>query len=129
MKIILHAQDNCELRDQLKLQIESVFSESQIILTTAIQQLSDALCRPLHNISVVIALIIDAQSPRLLSPLMPLFENIKLILLFRERSDGAWKAALHLEPLCTGFSGDGFQDVISVLKRIEEKRMLSANRF
>ncbi len=129
MKIILHATENHALRSQLKDRIEDTFPKGQIILTNSGLQLSEALCRPLHNISVLIAFISDSESVSLLLPLMPLFENLKLILIFCKRLDDVQKSALLLEPLYSSYFENDFQDVISVLKRIEQKQKNLINRF
>jgi len=123
MKIILHARENDELRSRLKTRIEHVFPEGEIVLTDAGQQLSDVLCRPLHNVSVLIAFITDSDSVDILFPLKPLFDNIKLILIFCKRVDEIQKSVLLLEPLYTSHSENDFQDIISVLERIERKSM------
>lgn len=122
MKIILHATKNHKLRSQLKNRIEDASPKSRIILTNSGLQLSEALCRPLHNVSVLVVFISDSNSVSLLFPLMPLFENLKLILIFCKRIDEVQKSALLLEPLYSSYSENDFQDVISVLQRIGQKQ-------
>jgi len=129
MNIILHATENHALRSQLKNRIENTFPKGRIILTNSGLHLSEALCRPLHNISVLVAFISDSKSVSLLLPLMPLFENLKLILIFCKRLDDVQKSALLLEPLYSSYFENNFQDVISVLQRIEQKQKSLINRF
>lgn len=129
MKIILHATENHELRSQLKNRIEDAFPTGRIILTNSGRHLSEALCRPLHNVSVLVAFINDSKSVSLLLPLMPLFENLKLILIFCKRIDDVQKSALLLEPLYSSYSENNFQDVISVLQRMEQKQKFPINRL
>lgn len=129
MKMILHATENHELRSQLKCRIEDGFPKGQIILTNSGLQLSEILCRPLHNVSVIVAFINDSKSVSCLSPLMPLFENLKLILIFCKRIDEIQKSALLLEPLYSSYSGNNFQDVIEVLQRIEQKQKPLINQL
>ncbi|WP_020589134.1 hypothetical protein [Desulfobacter curvatus] len=123
MKIILHANENDELRSRLKTRIEDNFPESEIVLTDAGPHLSEVLCRPLHNVSVLIAFITDSKSVGLLFSLKPLFENVKLILIYCKRIDEIQKSALLLEPSYIHHSGNNFQDIISVLQRIEQKKL------
>lgn len=127
--MILHATQNHERRSQLKNRIEDTSPKSQIILTNSGRHLSKALCRPLHNVSVLVAFINDSKSVSLLFPLMPLFENLKLILIFCKKIDEVQKSALLLEPLYSSYSENNFQDVISVLKRIEQKQKPPINRL
>ena len=129
MKMILHATENHELRNQLKNRIEDVFPKGHIVLTNSGLHLSEALCRPLHNVSVLVAFISDYNSVSILFPLMPLFENIKLILIFCDKINGVQKAALLLEPLYSSYLGNDFQDVISVLQRIEQKQFPEMTLF
>lgn len=129
MKIILHATENHGLRNQLKNRIEDAFPNGQIILTNSGRHLSEALCRPLNNVSVLVAFISDSKSVSLLFPLMPLFENLKLILIFCKKIEDVQKSALLLEPLYSCYSVNNFQDVISVLQRIEQKQKPLINRF
>ncbi|MGD9826112.1 hypothetical protein [Desulfobacter sp.] len=129
MKIILHATENHALRNQLKNRIEDTFPKGRIILTNSGRHLSEVLCRPLHNVSVLVAFISDSQSVSLLLPLTPLFENLKLILIFCKRIDEVQKSALLLEPLYSSYSENNFQDVISVLQRMEQKQKFPINRF
>jgi hypothetical protein len=123
MKIILHASENDELRSRLKTRIEGALPEGEVVLTDTRLHLSNVLCRPLHNVSVLIAFITDSNSVHLLFSLKPLFENVKLILIFCGRVDDVQKSALLLEPLYTCHSENNFQDIISVLQRIEQKQM------
>lgn len=121
MKLILHAGENQGYRRQLKTIIEDTFPKGEIVLTDDGAQLSEVLCRPLHNVLVLIAFICDSEGFDPLLALKPLFENIKIILIFCERVDEIQASALLLEPLYTTHSDNNFQDVISVLKRIEQK--------
>lgn len=127
MKIILHANKNCDLRNQLKSQIESQFPDGQILLTNSEQHLSESLCRPLHNVSMLIAFISDSDSISLLFPLKPLFENIKLILMFHRNFDGIEESAILMEPLYTSYTENNFKDVILILQRIAQKKLGSVN--
>ena len=121
MKIILHAHKDYEIRNQLKELIENAFPQGIVILTDTRQQLAETLGRPLHNVSVLIAFISDSEDVGILASLKPLFEDRRLILVFCKRSDGIQKYALRLEPLYTSYFENNFQDVISVLLRIEQK--------
>lgn len=123
MKIILHAKETDEPRSRLKVQIEDALPEAGIILTDARPHLSEILCRPLHNVSVLIAFITDAKSIECLFSLKPLFENVKLILIFCKRINGIGKSVLLLEPLYMSHGENNFQDIISVLKRLEQKQL------
>ena len=130
MKIILHAQKEYDFRNQLQELIERAFPKSQVVLTNTRRQLSGTLGRPLHNVSVLIVFISDSEDVSTLFSLKPLFENIKPILIFCKRSDELGKQALQLEPLYSSHSRNNFQDVISVLFRIEQKlrRRLSSSK-
>lgn len=121
MRIILHAGEKDGFRSRLKTRIEHAFPEGEIVLTDAGPQLSEVLCRPLHNVSVLIAFINDSDNLNLFFSLKPLFENIKLILIFCGRMVEIQKSVLRLEPLYTTHSENDFHDIISVLKRIEQK--------
>ena len=123
MKIILHAPKEYEFKNRLQELIERAFPRGQVILTKTRLQLSETLGRPLHNVSVLIAFISDSEDVGTLFSLKPLFENIKPILIFCKRSDELGKYALLLEPSYTSHSPNNFQDVISVLFRIEQKKM------
>ena len=91
--------------------------------------MSEVLGRPLHNVSVLIAFITDVESIDLLFSLKPLFENIKLILMLRNRADTIQKSVLLLEPLLASYSEDDLQDIISVLQRIEQKVMRPIEQY
>ena len=121
MKIILHAHKDYEVRNQLKELIEKAFPQGIVVLTDTRQQLTETLGRPLHNVAVLIAFISDSEDVGTLSSLKPLFEDRKLILVFCKRSDDIQKYALRLEPLFISHFENSFQDVISVLLRIEQK--------
>ncbi len=123
MKIILHALKGYQFRDQLKKKIEQAFPHGQVILADSGQHLCETLGRPLHKVSVLIAFISDSEDVGTLSHLKPLLENIKMILIFCRQSDEIQRAALRLEPLYTSHSATNFQDVISVLQRIEQKQI------
>lgn len=123
MKILLHGGENHELKSRLRTQIQDVFPQGELVLTHALGDLTDALCRPLHNISVLIAFITDSKSIDMLFSLKPLLENVKLILIFCQQVGDVQKSVLRLEPLYAGCFEDDFQDIISVLQRIEYKRM------
>nr|WP_319392463.1 hypothetical protein [uncultured Desulfobacter sp.] len=121
MKIILHAGENDAHRNRLKAIIEASFPDSETILTDQGPQLSEALGKPFHNVSVLIAFITDSDGVELLFSLKPLFENIKLILMLCGRVENIQNSVLLLEPLLTRYSEDDFQDIISVLQRIAQK--------
>ena len=129
MKIILHANENDTHRNRLKAIIDDAFSQGEIILTDQGVQVSEVLGRPLHNVSVLIAFITDSESVDLLLSLKPLFENIKLILMLCNRVDTTQQSILLLEPLFTSYSEDDFQDIISVLQRIEQKVMRPIEKY
>ena len=126
MKIVLHASENQAFRHRFNTRIAQACPQNQIILTDSRQDLSDALCRPLHNISVLIAFISDTKAFDTLLSLKPLFDNVKLILIFCERVDDIQNSVLRLEPLYTGCFKGNFQDIISVLQRIEQKQKQSS---
>lgn len=123
MRIILHASEDDTHRNRLKAIIEGAFPEGDIILTDQGTQLSAVLGRPLHNVSVLIAFIADSDGLELLFSLRSLFENVKLILMLCDSVENIQKSVLLLEPLFTSYSEDDFQDIISVLQRIEQKGM------
>ncbi len=123
MKIILHADETCEIRSRLMNQVEDELPEVQIALTNSKQDLSEALCRPLHNFSVLICFIDDSESVELLISLKPLFENIKLILIHSKRVEDIRKDILKLEPSFISAS-ENFTDIIFVLQHIEQKQSL-----
>lgn len=123
MKMVLHAGKNDERRQWLKVCIEREFPKGQIILTDCRQHLAEALGRPLHNVSVIIAFITDSEGIDLLISLKHFFENIKLILVFGENSDEIQKSVFRLEPIYTTYSGNDFQDIVSVLKRVDQRSM------
>ncbi len=129
MKIILHDPEDSEFQSRLQARIEEEFPDVQIVLTNTIQHLSESLCRPLHNVSALIAFVTDSNSITLLSSLVPLFENTKLILIFCKKMDGLEKFTFLLEPLYVSYPENNFEDIIWVLQRIEEKQMRSGNRF
>ena len=129
MKLILHANENCKYRSRLKGRIEHEFPEAQMVSTSSKQHLSETLCRPLHNFSVLIALMTDSKSASVLLSLVPLFENIKLILIFCNEIDEFEKSILLLEPLYISYPEANFQDVVSVLHRIEQKQMHAKNQL
>jgi len=121
MKVILHAGENDAHRNRLKTIINGSFPEGEIILTSEGAQLTAVLGRPLHHVSVLIAFITDADGVDLLFSLKHLFENIKLILMLCESVNNIQNSVLLLEPLFTSHAEDDFQDIISVLQRIEQK--------
>ncbi len=123
MKIILYANEECEFRDRLQGRIINALPQVQVDLADSGQHLVKILSRPLHNISVLIVFISDAEDVGVLLSLKTLFEDIKLILIGGKRGDQVPKSSLRLEPLYTSHSETDFQDVISVLQRIEQKQM------
>ena len=129
MKIILHAYKNSESRICLKRLIEELMPEVQIEFTDSQQQLYEKLCRPLNNYSALIAFLDDSEGAELLLSLKDLFENIKLILVFAKEINGSRKSLILLEPVCTMFSENSFMDIISVLKRIQQKQKPPLNLF
>ena len=87
MKIILYANEECEFRDRLKGRIINALPQVQVDLADSGQHLVKILSRPLHNISVLIVFISDAEDVGVLLSLKTLFEDIKLILIGGKRGD------------------------------------------
>ncbi len=129
MKIILHAYHKSETIIRLKNLIEEQMPEVQMVLTESQQQLHEKLCRPLNNYSVLITLLDNSKNVKALLSLKPLFEAMKLILVVHKNFNGIREPLILLEPTCTMFSESNFMDIISVLKRIQQKQNPSFNLF
>ena len=129
MKIILHAYDKRETIIRLKDLVEEQMPEVQMLLTESQQQLHEKLCRPLNNYSVLIALLDNSENVNALLSLKPLFETMKLILVVHKNFNGNREPFVLLEPTCSMFSDNNFMDIISVLKRIQQKQNQSLNLF
>jgi hypothetical protein len=129
MKIILHAYHNSETITRLKNLVEEQMPEVQMILTESQQQLHEKLCRPLNNCSVLITLLDNSENVKALLTLKPLFETMKLILVVHKNVNDISEPFILLEPTYTMFSDNNFMDIISVLKRIQQKQNQSFNLF
>ncbi len=129
MKIILHEYQNSETITRLKDLVEEQMPEVQMILTESQQQLHKKLCRPLNNYSVLIALLDNSENVNDLLSLKPLFETMKLILVVHKNFNGNREPFVLLEPTCSMFSDNNFMDIVSVLKRIQQKQNQSLNLF
>jgi hypothetical protein len=129
MKIILYADEKGEFKLLLKNLIRDKLPGIQIEQTDSEQQLSEALCRPLHNVSVLIAFIDDSKDVAPLLSLKPLFENTKLIWICSKNGFDLKESALLLSPLYISYPENNFQDVISILQHIEQKQNRTINRF
>ena len=129
MKIILHAYDKRETIIRLKDLVEEQMPEVQMLLTESQQQLHEKLCRPLNNYSVLIALLGNSENVNALLSLKPLLETMKLILVVHKNFNGNREPFVLLEPTCSMYSDNNFMDIISVLKRIQQKQNQSLNLF
>lgn len=130
MKILLHAFKENGVKIQLDNLIAKELPEVKTVVTDSRQLLSETLCRPLHNFTVLIAFVENSDNIMALLSLKPLFENIKLILVSGSNEFVSAKdSILLLEPVYTKSSDNNFMDVISVLKRIEKHQGRSVNRL
>lgn len=129
MKILLHTDTESENTSRIKNLIEDELPKIKIVQTNSQQHLSETLCRPLHNFFALIAVMDDSKGFSDLLSLKPLIENIKLILLVCKKHNDIIGIIIRLAPIYVKYDDNNFMDIISILKRIEQKQARAVNLF
>jgi len=90
MNILLYKCAVEEREKALGTLIEKQLPGIQTDTIHSIRQLSDILCRPLHGISAMVALIPCEKEIEQLLVLKPLFDNTRMILVLPDRTKPIW---------------------------------------
>ncbi len=124
MKLILYADNREKRGNRLETLIHEKIPGIQIIPLSTIDDLSQSLCRPLHQISIAVIFIFSQNQIKALLPLEPLFDDIRIVLIISSGEDIPMAAALELKPSFVSFpdpEDSDFEDVLSVLRKIQTR--------
>ncbi len=73
------------MEEKISPMLHSLFPQLDIIVLDSIQKIRSSLCRPLHNISIVI-LIVSENELDTFQDLNSIFEQVRVILILADRN-------------------------------------------
>lgn len=126
MNIILFADIQEKKSSALARLIQNQFPGIHVDTVHSVNGLSKKIRRPFNGISVIVVFVVSEDTITGLSPLLPLFETIRLILVLPERADGLGALGLKLSPFFVGFRDSSLEDITAILTRLEQR---SRNRY
>ncbi|MBU1193256.1 MAG: hypothetical protein KKE62_03290 [Proteobacteria bacterium] len=119
MKILLYANN----RENTGKQIEKHIKEEpriEIETLDSVTSLSQKLCQPLHRIMVIILVIQTKEEITQFLDLIPLLENIRIILVLPDRDKHTLAVGIKLNPSFISYTDDDLDDITQVLKKIQK---------
>jgi hypothetical protein len=121
MKIILFSGDAQEKGNELEGIIHGELPQIQVEKINSTLYLKEKLCRPLNRISVIVVFVnCESDIDRLFS-LRPLFDGIRLILVFPDGENKMISQGLGLNPCFVSYSDSDPSDITLVLKKIDQR--------
>lgn len=88
---------------------------------SSLEDLLATLCRPLNEISVVIAVPFPLQDLKDLVEMAPVFDRVRMILVLPERSQKLLALGTKLSPSFVTYRDNDVKDIISVLNKIKKR--------
>lgn len=89
-------------------------------MLSSVKSLSKKLCQPLNRILVVVLVLHTREEITDFLKLIPLFENIRIILLLPDREKKTVALGLQLNPSFISYADSDLKDITEVLKKIQK---------
>jgi len=122
MKAILYTNTMEEPETGLGTIISEQIPGIRIKTMDSIKQLSQLLCQPLNGISVILIFIHSMDELEQFIDLTHFFDNIRLILVLPDRIKSTMALGLRLNPCFISYLDSDMKEIISVLKKIDQRR-------
>ena len=119
MKVLILGNSPQDKKHKLEQQVQKHLPGVDIRCVTSVNDIVEALCRPMHGVSVVTAFIDDDDELEELLRYKNIMESVRLILVLRDTK--AWTAALQLRPSYITDWGSDMRGVCGVLERIRSQ--------
>ncbi|MCA1784345.1 MAG: hypothetical protein LC657_00015 [Desulfobacteraceae bacterium] len=92
-----------------------------IIVSDSIEKINVTLCRPLHEISVIILPIASTSELAAFQNLNPVFEKSRVILILPDRNPETLAKSIRIKSSFITYFDNDIQDIASVLKKLMGK--------
>ena len=120
MKTILYINKTNEIRRNLINVVQSRLSGISIQTCHAIAELSHLLRQPLQKVAVIILFIESTNELEALNLMMPLFDNIRIILILPDMEKSTVSLCVALKPSFITYAGADLLDIALVLEKIQK---------
>ena len=122
MNVILFADSPQAMETTLEQLIQDELPKIKVETLDSIERISQKLRRPLNGISVIIIFIVSINQVEKFFSLKPFFDNTRLILILPDNDNRLMAKGLQLNPCFVSYLDDDPSDIISVLKKIEQRK-------
>lgn len=120
MKTVFYASRMDDDGGNLLAMIHGEFPEIKIEICDSIDGLSSILRQPMHRVSAVILKVLSNEELVALTAMLPLFDNIRVILILSDPDENAHELCFKLKPSFVGDGDTDLKDVLSVLGQIKK---------
>lgn len=120
MKTVFYASRIDDEGGNLLTMIHGGFPEIKIEICDSIDGLSKILRQPMHRVSAVILKVFSNEELVALAAMIPLFDNIRVILILSDPDENAHDLCFKLKPSFVGDGDTDLKDVVSVLGKIKK---------
>ena len=122
MNVIIFGINQDTIKQELETLIFRHLHYANVIPVGSKQHLSEIFSQPLNQIDVLVSFIGTAKDINVLHALYPALNHIKLILVLHCCSTEMIQSGLRLLPSYVSYFDNDLIDIISVLKKIKEKK-------
>ncbi len=121
IKILLYRNSREKIGERINSLIRDRFPQLDIIVSDSIQEISSTLCRPLHEISVIILPIASTFELAAFQNLNSVFEKSRVILILPDRDVETLAKAIRIKSSFITYFDNDIKDIASVLEKLMKK--------
>ncbi len=121
IKILLYKNSREKIGERINTMLQDHFPKLDIIVSDSIQEISSTLCRPLHEISVIILPIASTFELAAFQNLNPIFEKSRVILILPDRDVETLAKAIRIKSSFITYFDNDIKDIASVLEKLMRK--------
>ncbi|MFO7883670.1 MAG: hypothetical protein R6U68_02520 [Desulfobacteraceae bacterium] len=127
IKILLYKNSREKIGERINTMLQDHFPQLDIIVSDSIQEISSTLCRPLHEISVIILPIASTFELAAFQNLNPIFEKSRVILILPDRDVETLAKAIRIKSSFITYFDNDIKDIALVLEKLMRKSKKGKN--
>lgn len=119
MNILIHSDQDCRIGKLIRRKVSDEFPQIQVFQAQSIRLLLEKLSRPLHEVRAVVLVAKDRSDLIELQESKSILEDIKLLLVLPETGHDMMELGLKLHPSYICYSNSDFNDISSVIEKLQ----------
>lgn len=128
MKTVIYSDPMANTGSHLIRTIQEQIPGMVVNACDSITDLSNMLCRPLNQVSVIVFLVSSRKELIEFNFMVPLFDNARIVLILPDRGEITRSLCFKLKPSFVSYADNDLNDVVAVLAQIHEKSKAERQR-